>query len=127
MARRVLRYWDPDAERHDVPTYPWGLVPDGLATRDQLVARGLRPRGRHVAQLMWDSRRSDQPRRAYLYRICDARPPRPRSPGQIASLEAARRRRRVCPECGIERDYYLSTALGVCTPCAYPDAVDLAA
>ncbi|MEU3189486.1 RRQRL motif-containing zinc-binding protein [Streptomyces sp. NPDC006992] len=118
MARRVLRYWDPHAERHDVPTYPWGLAPEGLATRDQLVARGLRPRGRHVAQIGWDSRRCPGGRYAYLYRAADARPPQPRSPAQTASLGKAQRARRICPDCGIEREYRIPTSLGCCTDCA---------
>lgn len=118
MARRIACYWDPTAERHDVPTYPWGLAPDGLATRTQLVAVGLRPRGRHVAQIRWDSRRSTTPRVAYLWPIETARPPAPRSPAQLASLNAAHRARRTCPACGVVRDYRLSTRLGLCTPCA---------
>ncbi|MEU2086776.1 RRQRL motif-containing zinc-binding protein [Streptomyces albus] len=118
MARRIVRYWDPAGERHEVPTYPWGLAPAGLATRAQLVAMGLRPRGPHVAQIRWDSRRSTTPRVAYLWPVETARPPAPRSAAQIASLGAALRARRTCPECGAVRDYCLSTRLGICTLCA---------
>ncbi|ASR00785.1 RRQRL motif-containing zinc-binding protein [Streptomyces sp. 11-1-2] len=119
MARRIADLWDPEGERHDVPTFPWGLAPEGTATRDQLVARGLRPRGPAVAQVMWFSRKSpDEPRFARLYDAAKATPPKPRSPGQIASLAAAMQARRTCPECGETRSYCLSTRLRVCTPCA---------
>jgi hypothetical protein len=119
MARRIVCYWDPTAQRHDVPTYPWGLAPAGLKTRAQLVEMGLRPRGRHVAQIRWDSRRSTTPRVAYLWPVETAQPPADRSPAQLASLGAALRARRTCPECGLVRDYCLSTRLGMCTTCAY--------
>ena len=117
MARRIADLWDPQGERHDVPTYPWGLAPDGLATRDQLMGMGLKPRGSAVAQVMWFSRKSPRPRFARLYEIAKATPPQPRSPGQIASLAAAMRARRTCPECGEVRPYCIATSLGVCTPC----------
>lgn len=116
MAGPVCRYWDPEGRRYGLPTWPWGLAPDGYATRDQLAAAGLKPQQPIAAQVMWRGRRGD--RVAYLYLIERAGPLRARSAAQAAALELARRRRRVCPECGIERDYYLSTALGVCTDCA---------
>jgi hypothetical protein len=118
MPRRIVVFFDPQAERHDVPTYPWGMAPEGLATRAQLVAMGLRPRGPHVAQVMWDSRRCRQPRVAYLYEIATARPPLPVTPAKARALEAAMRARRTCPECGVVRPYCLPTSLGTCTPCA---------
>jgi hypothetical protein len=37
--------YDPTGALPGVPTYPWRLAPDGLATRRQLRARGLRPGG----------------------------------------------------------------------------------
>ncbi|MFF4249488.1 RRQRL motif-containing zinc-binding protein [Streptomyces sp. NPDC001822] len=116
---RLADLWDPAGERHDVPTYPWRMAPEGLATRDQLVAQGLRPRGPAVAQVMWFSKRTPGvPRFARLYPIDRATPPKPRSPGQIASLAAAMQSRRTCPECGEIRTYCLPTSLGICTPCA---------
>ncbi|MEU8718182.1 RRQRL motif-containing zinc-binding protein [Streptomyces sp. NPDC003344] len=119
MARRIADLWDPEGERHDVPTFPWGLAPEGLATRDQLVAKGLRPRGPAVAQVMWFSRKSPaEPRFARLYEIDRATPPKPRSPGQLASLAAALRARKTCPECGQVKDYCIARSLGACTPCA---------
>ncbi|WP_405682875.1 RRQRL motif-containing zinc-binding protein [Streptomyces sp. NBC_01238] len=104
-----------------MPTFPWKLAPAGLLTRDQLVAKGLRPRGPAVAQVMWFSTKTStpgEPRFARLYDASKATPPKPRSPGQVASLAAAMRARRTCPECGETRTYCLSTRLKVCTPCA---------
>ncbi|RZD54894.1 hypothetical protein C0Q58_30625 [Streptomyces albidoflavus] len=118
MARRLADLWDPEGERHDVPTYPWGLAPEGLATRAQLVALGLRPRGEAVAQVMWHSRKSPAPRFARLYPVSAATPPRSRTPGQVASLAAAHRARRTCPECRRCYPYRLPTSLGTCPPCA---------
>ncbi|WP_331764374.1 RRQRL motif-containing zinc-binding protein [Streptomyces sp. NBC_01506] len=118
MARRIAFFYDPEAERNDVPTYPWGLAPAGLATRAQLVAKGLRPRGKHVAQVMWDSSRSPQPRVAFLYEIATATPPTPLTPAKAKALEAAMRARRTCPECGDVGPYCLSTSLGTCLPCS---------
>ncbi|NEE41577.1 hypothetical protein G3M53_91470 [Streptomyces sp. SID7982] len=119
--RRLADLWDPEGERHDVPTYPWGLAPAGLQTRDQLVAKGLRPRGPAVAQVMWFSKKTTtpfEPRFARLYETARATPPKPRSPGQLASLEAAMRARRTCPECGQVKDYCIARSLGACVPCA---------
>ncbi|MFE6691935.1 RRQRL motif-containing zinc-binding protein [Streptomyces sp. NPDC057743] len=116
---RLADLWDPKGERHDVPTFLWRMAPDGLATRDQLVAKGLRPRGPAVAQVMWFSKKSPGvPRFARLYPVDRATPPKPRSPGQIASLAAAMRARRTCPECGEVREYCIATSLKACTPCA---------
>ena len=122
---RLADLWDPEGERHDVPTFLWGLAPDGLATRDQLVAMGLRRRGPAVAQVMWfSSKTPGVPRFARLYPIDKATPPAARTPGQIASLAKAMEARRTCPECGEVRDYCLPTSVGVCHPCAFgvPDA-----
>lgn len=118
MARRIVRYWDPKGLRYGIPTWPWGLAPEHLKTRDQIVALGLRTRGPHVAQVMWDSRRSSDPRFARLWPVDSAGPPAPRSPAQLDSLAAANLARRTCPQCGLVRDYCLSTRLGICTTCA---------
>ncbi|GLW68447.1 hypothetical protein Kpho02_07460 [Kitasatospora phosalacinea] len=60
------RFWDPTGERFGIPTYPWRLAPDGLKTRRQLRACGLRPGGQPVAaQVLWRSRRSTTPRGTY--------------------------------------------------------------
>lgn len=98
-----------------IPTYRYRLAPDGLATRRQLRARGLRPGGQDpVGQIVW--RRGE--RVAYLYRIDRARPVRPMTPGRARALAAAMRARRVCPECGQDRGYVIPRSLGCCVPCA---------
>ncbi|TSB10095.1 RRQRL motif-containing zinc-binding protein [Streptomyces benahoarensis] len=123
----VTRFWDPDGERYGIPTYPYRLAPDDLATRRQLRARGLRPGGQPVAaQILWNSRRSRTgPRAAYLYRIDAALPVRPMTPARRAALEKALAARRTCPACRRDRGYTIPTSFGVCLPCA--DATALAA
>lgn len=124
----VTRFWDPTGSRYGIPTYPWGLAPDGLATKTQLRARGLRPGGQDpVAQIMWRSHHSPDRsgiRVAYLYRIADAVPVRPMTPARWAAIERALAARRTCPACGQDRGYTIPTSLGMCPPCA---GLDLAA
>ncbi|UZJ31006.1 RRQRL motif-containing zinc-binding protein [Streptomyces endophytica] len=105
-----------------IPTYPWRLAPDGLATRRQLRALGLRPAGQPVvAQLERRRRRRRGPLVAYLYRIDAARPVRPMTPGRWAALERANLARRTCPHCHRDAGYCIPRSLGMCVPCAYPD------
>jgi hypothetical protein len=122
-----MRFHDPTGTRYGTPTYPWKLAPDGLATRRQLRAAGLRPGGQEVAaQIMWRSRRSRTGvRTAYLYRIDAAKPVRPMTPAKWAALARANAARRTCPSCGRDAGYTLPTSLGTCLPCA--DAPALAA
>ncbi|MFJ6617416.1 RRQRL motif-containing zinc-binding protein [Kitasatospora sp. NPDC091335] len=103
------------------------MAPDGLLTRRQLRARGLRPNGQDVAaQLMWRSRRSKSGVRvAYLYRLTLAAPVRPMTEGRRRALAAANTARRTCPACGRDAGYVLPAHLGTCLPCA--DGMDLAA
>ncbi|MEU8350293.1 RRQRL motif-containing zinc-binding protein [Streptomyces sp. NPDC048845] len=115
--------YDPTGARYGIPTYPWRLAPEGLATRRQLRARGLRPGGQEIAaQLM---RRS--PRRkagvsvAYLYRIDRAKPVRPMTPGKAAALAKAMTVRRTCPDCRTDAGYVIPASLGSCVGCAYPE------
>ncbi|RKT18154.1 hypothetical protein BX285_2571 [Streptomyces sp. 1114.5] len=122
------RFWDPEGRRSGgIPTYPWKMAPDGLLTRRQLRAHGLRPNGQDVAaQLMWRSRRSKLGVRvAYLYRPDLAAPVRPLTEGRRRALAAANTARRTCPQCGRDAGYVLPAHLGVCLPCA--DGVPLAA
>ncbi|MFC9240896.1 RRQRL motif-containing zinc-binding protein [Streptomyces decoyicus] len=121
------RFWDPDGTTYGVPTYPWRLAPDGLATRAQLRARGLRPGGQEIAaQILWRSRRPRPGvRAAYLYRIDLAKPVRPMTPARWEALAKANAARRTCPGCGLDRGYTIPTSLGVCVTCA--DASALAA
>ncbi|MFB7280152.1 RRQRL motif-containing zinc-binding protein [Streptomyces hydrogenans] len=104
-----------------LPVYRWRLAPEGLATRRQLRAMGLRPGGQDVAAELERPRRRRDPLVAYLYRIDLARPVRPMTPARWAALAAANAARRVCPECGRDAGYRIPTSLGMCTACAYPD------
>ncbi|GGO55323.1 hypothetical protein GCM10012287_46350 [Streptomyces daqingensis] len=118
----VARFYDPTGARYGMPTYPWRLAPEGLATRRQLRAKGLRPGGQPVAgQVMWRSRRYQSGVRvAYLYRLERALPVREMTPGRWAALAKALAARRICPGCGLDRGYTIPTSLGTCVPCADP-------
>ncbi|QNA74168.1 hypothetical protein C8250_021660 [Streptomyces sp. So13.3] len=118
-----MRFYDPDGGRFGIPTYPFRLAPDGLATRRQLRATGLRPGGQGIAaQVMWASRRYGRGIRvAYLYRIDRALPVRPMTPAKWAALAAANTARRICPHCRTDAGYVIPTSLGACVACAYPE------
>ncbi|WP_410535456.1 RRQRL motif-containing zinc-binding protein [Streptomyces sp. KL2] len=103
-----------------LPVYPWRLAPDGLATRRQLRAMGLRPGGQDVAAVLRRPRRRRGALVAYLYRIDRAKPVRPMTPARWAALERANTARRTCPVCGRDAGYTLPPSLGTCVPCAYP-------
>ncbi|MFF5176971.1 RRQRL motif-containing zinc-binding protein [Micromonospora sp. NPDC000316] len=116
MSRIRAAYWDPDAERYDVPTFWWQGAPDGYATRRQLRAHGLRPGGQPIAaQILW--RGVGGTRTAYLYRLDLARTKRTATPAQRRAISAALRARRICPTCGELRDYYIPRSLGECLDC----------
>ena len=104
------------------PTYRYRCAPDGLLTRTQLRAHGLRPGGHDpVAQLVWRSRKARHVgwlRFAWLYDVALALPVRPMTPGRRRALDAANRARRVCPVCRTEQPYTIPTSLGTCLPCA---------
>lgn len=119
----MSRFYDPTGARYGTPTYPFRLAPDGMATRRQLRANGLRPGGQPVAaQLMWRSRRArGDVRLAYLYRVDLARPVRPMTPAKWSALAAAMLARRTCPVCKTDAGYVIPTSLGTCVPCAYPE------
>ncbi|MFB6984100.1 RRQRL motif-containing zinc-binding protein [Streptomyces scopuliridis] len=110
-----------------VSTFPFRLAPEGLATRRQLRAAGLRPGGQDIAaQILWrprkERRRTGQPlKKAYLYRIDLAAPVRPMTPGRWRAHEAMMRARRTCPECRTDAGYCIPASLGTCVTCAYPD------
>jgi hypothetical protein len=104
-----------------VPVYPWRLAPDGLATRRQLRACGLRPGGQDVAAQIERPRRRRGPLVAYLYSIEQAKPVRPMTPAKRAALERANTARRTCPQCRMDAGYVIPSSLGTCVPCAYPD------
>ncbi|MFJ6684673.1 RRQRL motif-containing zinc-binding protein [Streptomyces werraensis] len=104
-----------------VPVYRWRLAPDGLATRRQLRALGLRPGGQDVAAQVERPRSHREPLVAYLYRVEQAKPVRPMTPAKWAALAKANAARRVCPECRRDAGYVIPPSLGMCTPCAFPE------
>lgn len=104
-----------------LPVYRWHLAPDGLATRRQLRAMGLRPGGQPVIAQLERPRRRRGPLIAYLYRIDQAVPIRPMTAGKWAALAKANAARRTCPACRADAGYRIPRSLGVCVPCAFPD------
>ncbi|KOU73880.1 hypothetical protein ADK61_21695 [Streptomyces sp. XY66] len=104
-----------------LPVYRWRLAPDGLATRRQLRAAGLRPGGQDVVAQLERPRRRRGPLIAYLYRIDRARPVRPMTPAQAAALDRANAARRTCPACRTDAGYVIPSSLGMCVTCAYPE------
>ncbi|MEU5202791.1 RRQRL motif-containing zinc-binding protein [Streptomyces pseudogriseolus] len=104
-----------------IPVYRWRFAPDGLATRRQLRALGLRPGGQDVAAQVERPRRRRGPLVAYLYSIEQAKPVRPMTPAKRAALAKANAARRTCPECRRDAGYVIPPSLGMCTPCAFPD------
>ncbi|MFF0016103.1 RRQRL motif-containing zinc-binding protein [Streptomyces sp. NPDC005374] len=110
--------FDPTGARHGIPTYPWRLAPDGLATRRQLRAQGLRPGGQPIAaQAMHINRRAGTPRVAYLYRVDCALPVRPMTSRKWGALALAMLARQTCPSCRITYSYCISRRHGMCGIC----------
>lgn len=120
MATAYAECFDPTGARYGLPTYPWQFAPDGLCTRRQLRARGLRPGGQPIAaQLMRVShRRKSGAAIAYLYRVDRALPVRPMTARRCGALALAMLARRTCPQCGVIYSYCLPTSLGMCLLCA---------
>ena len=122
--RGVERFLDPDGVRHGVPSWPWRMAPDGLCTRRQLAAAGLRPGGQPVAGLLlWSSRRytrrgTPQVRFAVLYRADLAVPRREPTTAQLVALAKADRARRTCRTCTRVQPYVIPRSLGECVDCA---------
>ncbi|MFF8697350.1 RRQRL motif-containing zinc-binding protein [Streptomyces sp. NPDC015144] len=118
-----MRFYDPTGDRYGIPTYPRRLAPEGLATRRQLRAQGLRPAGQAIAaQILWHGRRDQTTgtrivRAAYLYRIDRAAPVRPMTPARQRAVDAMLRARRTCPVCAITYPYTIPTSLGCCPGC----------
>lgn len=97
-------FYDPEGQRFGIPTYPYHFAPDGLMTRRQFRAEGLRPGGQDVkAQILWRHRRTR--RVAYLYEVAAAKPKRDPTPAQQAAIAKALAARRTCPTCGEEKDF----------------------
>ncbi|BFU43391.1 RRQRL motif-containing zinc-binding protein [Krasilnikovia sp. MM14-A1004] len=109
-------FYDPAGTRHGLPTFPFHYAPDGLATRRQLRADGLRPNGQPIAaQILWRHRKHI--RTAYLYRRDLAAPKRTASPAQLAAIGKALLARRTCRNCGTTRGYYIPRRTGACLIC----------
>ena len=109
-------FYDPTGSRYGLPTFPFHYAPDGLATRRQLRAAGLRPDGQPIfAQILWRHRK--QLRTAYLYRLDLAKPKRPSTPAQLQAVGKALTARRTCRHCGITRPYYIPRKTGACLVC----------
>ena len=109
-------FYDPAGNRYGFPTFPFHHAPDGLATRRQLRAAGLRPNGQPVtAQILWRHRK--QLRTAYLYRLDLAAPKRTATTAQRAAIAKALLARRICRTCGITRPYYIRRSVGACHTC----------
>jgi hypothetical protein len=110
------QFYDPEGERHGLPTYPYHWAPKGLYTIRQLRAMGLRPGGQDIAaQILWRHRR--QTRVAYLYREDLAKPKRTATPAQRIAIGKALRARRTCPACGTEKPYCIPRSIGECNDC----------
>jgi hypothetical protein len=113
---RFIEFYDPDANRFPLPTFPYRWAPTHLATTRQLRAGGLRPGGHPVvAQILW--RHKKHCRVAYLYDLTKARAKRTATPAQRAAIAKALRARRTCPTCRQERPYYIPRRYGECLDC----------
>ncbi|MFD9880087.1 RRQRL motif-containing zinc-binding protein [Streptomyces alboflavus] len=119
MGAAYSKCYDPTGARYGIPTYPWRYAPDGLATRRQLRARGLRPGGQPVcAQLMLRHRgRKSGALVAYLYREDLAKPVRPMTSRKWGALALAMLARRTCSVCQVTYSYCLPVSLGMCLLC----------
>ncbi len=110
----LSRFFDPSGSRYGFPTFPFHYAPDGLATRRQLRAAGLRPAGQPViAQILWRGGK----RVAYLYRRDLAAPTRTATAAPRDAIAKALTAGRTCPDCGRVRDYYIPRRTGACLDC----------
>ncbi|MFF4210703.1 RRQRL motif-containing zinc-binding protein [Streptomyces sp. NPDC001796] len=118
MSGALGKCLDPTGARYGIPTYPWRLAPDGLATRRQLRERGLRPGGQPIAaQVMRANRRAGGVRVGYLYRIDRAVPVRPMTSRKWGALALAMLARRTCPRCRLDVGYCIPRRFGICGMC----------
>ena len=119
MPRTSPRFHDPDGTRYGIPTYPWRCAPEGLATRRQLAAAGLRPGGSPVvAQVLWPRRRGEVGT-AYLYEVAAAVPKRAPTAGHRRAVAAMLAARSTCRTCGNVFGYCLPAGR-VCWSCDQP-------
>ncbi|MDQ0904148.1 hypothetical protein QFZ22_000133 [Streptomyces canus] len=96
-----------------IPVYKRNQAPEGLATKRQLRAMGLRPGGQDVVAEV----ETLGPKNGFLYEIAKAKPVRPMTLAQEFALDKAMAARQTCPEC--RRRFYgcLRTSLGICLEC----------
>ncbi|MGV9255683.1 RRQRL motif-containing zinc-binding protein [Streptomyces sp. NPDC003697] len=121
MAPDFSKCYDPSGSQYGIPTYPWRYAPEGLATRRQLRARGLRPGGQPIAAQVLRPRYRRGPLVAYLYRVDRAKPVRSMTPGKRSALAKAMLARRTCPSCRTDAGYVIPVSVGLCVTCAYPE------
>ncbi|MFD6826952.1 RRQRL motif-containing zinc-binding protein [Streptomyces sp. NPDC060085] len=102
--------------------YDWGTAPEGLATRRQLRAKGLRPAGQTPIVLRCRKCRNHPERvctrPTFLYRIDRALPVRPMTLAMERALDRAMEARQRCPKC--RRRYHHDIPLrrlGSCLEC----------
>ncbi len=88
-----------------LPQYIWRCAPDGMATKRQLRALGLRPGGQGVQAEVTRPRYRRGPLVAYLYRIDLAKPVRPMTSRKWGALALAMLARRTCPVCRTDAGY----------------------
>jgi hypothetical protein len=104
-----------------LPQHFWRCAPDGMATKRQLRALGLRPGGQGVQAEVIRPRYRRGPLVAYLYRIDLAKPVRPMTSRKWGALALAMLARRTCPVCRLDAGYVIPSSLGMCVTCAYPE------
>jgi hypothetical protein len=110
----MVVFYDPTGAKYGLPTYPYKMAPQGLATVRQLRKKGLRPGGQDIAaQILWRKGK----RCAYLYRVDLALPKRQATPAQLAALDRALTARRTCPACEQVKNYYIPRRTGACLDC----------
>lgn len=103
----------PKKPERTIPVFGRLQAPDGLATKRQLAAMGLRPGGQDpVAEV-----KCRGPKNGFLYRIDLALPKRPMTLAKEAALDKAMAVRQTCSGCGRRFFHCLSVALGICLEC----------
>lgn len=114
MSTATVVITDPTGERPEngnLPTFHWGAAPEGLATRRQLSAMGLRKNGQDPVARMRHGRLV-----AYLYDTRKAAAKRPFTPAKRAAVLKAARSRRRCDTCRRTDLTYIPRD-GVCEDC----------
>jgi hypothetical protein len=113
--------WQPLAwSQNELPSWRWEKAPTGLLTRRQMRDAGLAPGGADpVGQLIFNRGRREV--RALLWDRSDLTTKRTASPAQLVAVGKALAARRWCPSCERDVGYCISTALGACVTCAFPD------